>query len=55
MLVLGGERTFNELRDALPRPNEGGPGWPDGETSRFGRLARRLWDPVLDASSGRSA
>ncbi|MGH8992852.1 MAG: exodeoxyribonuclease V subunit gamma, partial [Acidimicrobiia bacterium] len=46
-LVLGGLRPFADLLAAEPRPDEDGHGWAAGETSRFGRYARRLWDPVL--------
>ena len=47
-LVLGGARPFNSLLDERPRPDETGEGWDERETSRFGRLARRFWDPLLD-------
>jgi exodeoxyribonuclease V gamma subunit len=53
--VLGGERPFAEVLAEPPRPDEDGPGWAVHEQSRFGRLARRLWDPFLDASAGRPA
>jgi exodeoxyribonuclease V gamma subunit len=46
-LVLGGRTTLRDLVETVPEPDECGPGWADGERSRFGRLARRLWDPVL--------
>ena len=39
-----------ELHDLLaiePHDVESGPGWDVDEPSRFGRLARRIWDPVL--------
>ncbi len=49
-LVLGGVRRFSELLAAGPERDEDGPGWA-AETTRFGRLARRLWDPVLDAAA----
>ena len=51
VLVLGGVRSFDEVLEVPPRPDEEGPGWADGEPSRFGRLARRLWDPILDAAT----
>ena len=54
VLVLGGVRTLDEILAMAPRPDEDGPGWAVGETSRFGRLARRLWDPVLDAAAERT-
>ena len=43
-LVLGGRRKFEELQVAAARPDEA---WDMDETRRFGRWARRLWDPVL--------
>jgi len=46
-LVLGGVRTIEQLLIELPRAEERGPGWQMSETSRFGRLARRLWDGLL--------
>jgi exodeoxyribonuclease V gamma subunit len=54
VLVLGGVRRFDELLVAGPAPDEDGPGWAASETTRFGRLARRLWDPVLDCVKGQS-
>ena len=47
-LVLGGVRTFAELLAIAPAAGEAGDGWDDDtESSRLGRLARRLWDPLL--------
>jgi exodeoxyribonuclease V gamma subunit len=46
-LVLGGVLTFAELLDEPPRDDEAGEGWDAAETTRFGRLARRLWDGPL--------
>ena len=46
-LVLGGVRSVEELLSQAPRAEERGPGWQMSETSRFGRLARRLWDGLL--------
>jgi exodeoxyribonuclease V gamma subunit len=46
-LVLGGVRPFATLLEAAPGPGEGGAGWEAEETTRFGRYARRLWDPLL--------
>ena len=46
-LVLGGVLPFAELLAQPPRPDEAGPGWAAGEPTRFGRLARRLWDGLL--------
>jgi exodeoxyribonuclease V gamma subunit len=47
LLVLGGERSFDELLAEPPRPDEGGDGWDAAETTRFGRYARRVWDDLL--------
>jgi exodeoxyribonuclease V gamma subunit len=47
LLVLGGERTLDELLAAAPRPDEGGEGWDAAEATRFGRYARRVWDDLL--------
>ncbi|MBA2495832.1 MAG: exodeoxyribonuclease V subunit gamma, partial [Acidimicrobiia bacterium] len=52
--VLSGVVPFVALLDAPPAPDETGPGWAEEESSRFGRLARRLWDPYLDAVARRS-
>jgi hypothetical protein len=46
-LVLGGVWTFDELLELAPRSDEDGDGWASAEQSRFGRLARRLWDGLL--------
>ncbi|CAA9473026.1 MAG: Exodeoxyribonuclease V gamma chain [uncultured Solirubrobacteraceae bacterium] len=48
VLVFGGHRTFDELRAEGPADGESGLGWDPSEPSRFGRWARRLWDPLLD-------
>ncbi len=50
ILVLGGVRSFDEVLAMPPRTDEEWPGWPP-EPSRFARLSRRLWDPVLDAAA----
>ena len=47
LLAFGAELTFEELYSASPRASESGPGWVQDERSRLGRLARRLWDPLL--------
>ena len=47
LLVLGGERTLEELLAAAPRADESGDGWEMTETTRFGRYARRMWDDLL--------
>jgi exodeoxyribonuclease V gamma subunit len=46
--VLGGVRTFTELNELSPRPDESGEGWAEDDRSRVGRLARRLWAGLLD-------
>ena len=51
VLVYGDEAPFTVLTDQPPEPGEGGPGWHADETDRFGLLARRLWDRLLDAES----
>ena len=50
-LVLGGVRPFEELLDAASCKDEEGEGWEAGETSRFGRYARRLWSGLLGAET----
>ena len=35
-----------------PRRGRAGPGWAASETGRFGRLACRLWDPLLAHETG---
>jgi exodeoxyribonuclease V gamma subunit len=53
-LVLGGVRTFSELLEIEPRARESDDGWDRDETSRVGRLARRLWDPLLEREEARA-
>jgi exodeoxyribonuclease V gamma subunit len=48
VLVLGGTVPFTAVVAEPPRPDEHGPGWAQHECTRFGRLALRLWGPVLD-------
>jgi exodeoxyribonuclease V gamma subunit len=48
LLVLGGKATLEELLAIAPGPAEQGDGWAQQETSRLGRLARRLWDRLLE-------
>jgi len=45
--VLGSGFPFEQLKQSRPRPDEEGQGWDMGEPSRFGRLAMRLWGPLL--------
>jgi exodeoxyribonuclease V gamma subunit len=53
-LALGGIRSVAEVLEEPPRPGEAGDGWDDGDPSRLGRLARRLWDPLLAREEVRS-
>jgi exodeoxyribonuclease V gamma subunit len=46
-LVLGGAPSLTELLRAAPADEEAGAGWAQEETTRVGRLARRLWDGLL--------
>jgi exodeoxyribonuclease V gamma subunit len=48
LLVLGGKATFQRLLAIAPGPAENGEGWAQEEPSRVGRLARRLWDGLLE-------
>jgi exodeoxyribonuclease V gamma subunit len=45
--VLGGIRSFEELLDEAPRPDEARAGWGGEEPTRLGRYAHRLWDRLL--------
>ena len=47
LLVLGGERSLDELLAEEPRADEWGAGWEAADTTRFGRYARRVWDDLL--------
>jgi len=46
-LVFGGVLAFADLLEDRPRPDERGDGWDETDTTRFGRLARRLWAGAL--------
>jgi exodeoxyribonuclease V gamma subunit len=46
-LVLNGTASFEGVLAAPPRPDEQGDGWADDEPSRFGLLARRMYDGLL--------
>jgi len=48
VVVLGGAVGFERLLEFAPGPQETGVGWAADERSRLGRLARRLWDGLLD-------
>ncbi|MGH9107174.1 MAG: exodeoxyribonuclease V subunit gamma [Acidimicrobiales bacterium] len=45
--VLGSSVAFDQLLECAPADGEGGPGWPMSQPTRFGRLATRLWEPLL--------
>jgi exodeoxyribonuclease V gamma subunit len=45
--AFGASVAFAELLELPPAPDEAGAGWPAEESTRFGRCARRLWDPLL--------
>ncbi|HEX4009683.1 MAG TPA: exodeoxyribonuclease V subunit gamma [Solirubrobacteraceae bacterium] len=46
-MAFGGVLAFDAVLELAPRSDESGDGWPVTEPSRFGRLARRLWDELL--------
>jgi exodeoxyribonuclease V gamma subunit len=48
ILAFGNDTPFDALCEAPPADGEDGPGWATDEPHRFGRLARRLWDPLLE-------
>jgi exodeoxyribonuclease V gamma subunit len=50
-LALGGVKTFAELLDQPPGPDDAGDGWEEAETTRFGRYARRLWTGLLSVEA----
>ncbi|HZT64691.1 MAG TPA: exodeoxyribonuclease V subunit gamma [Acidimicrobiales bacterium] len=47
VMVLGRGFDFDVVLAERPGADECGPGWAEAEKTRFGRLARRLWDPLL--------
>jgi exodeoxyribonuclease V gamma subunit len=51
VLLHGDGAPLSVLTGERPGPGEGGPGWHADETDRFGLLARRLWQPILDAET----
>lgn len=53
--VFGSILTVPELTAFAPRPEESGDGWDERATSRFGRLALRVWVPLLDCEELREA
>ncbi len=46
-LVFGVDAPLTQLLGPAPLEDEHGDGWHAEETTRFGRLARRLWDSLL--------
>ena len=46
-MALGGVLTLSEVLEIAPGDGECGEGWVESEASRFGRLARRLWEGLL--------
>ena len=46
-MAFGGVLTLREVLDIAPAEDEVGGGWTESEESRFGRLARRLWEGLL--------
>jgi len=48
VLLYGTEAPLAVLTEQAPLPGESGIDWPDDEPDRFGLLARRLWQPLLD-------
>ncbi len=46
-MAFGGVLTLSEVLVIAPGDGEAGEGWLEAEDSRFGRLARRLWEGVL--------
>lgn len=49
--VLGDIGSLDAVLGEEPRPDESGAGWLTTETTRFGRLARRLWHLPLQCGS----
>jgi exodeoxyribonuclease V gamma subunit len=49
-LVYDGVRPWADVIAEEPAPDEEGEGWAEDQSSRFGRLALRLWDPILRAA-----
>jgi exodeoxyribonuclease V gamma subunit len=46
-MAFGGVLTLAEVLGIAPAEDEGADGWAGSEASRFGRLARRLWEGLL--------
>jgi exodeoxyribonuclease V gamma subunit len=47
LLAFGGQLALAELLAFVPAAEEAGPGWAAAEPTRLGRLALRLWQPLL--------
>jgi exodeoxyribonuclease V gamma subunit len=54
VLVHGGPLPWAAVLALPVAPGESGPGWAADEATRFGRLARRLWDDLLAIEQVRS-
>ena len=50
-LLHGEDAPLTVLTAQVPLADETGPGWAGDEPDRFGRLARRLWQPLLAAEA----
>ena len=48
VIVLGPSMPFEDLVEPPPALDETGGDWPSNEPSRLGRLAMRLWAPLLE-------
>ncbi|HEX3978589.1 MAG TPA: exodeoxyribonuclease V subunit gamma [Solirubrobacteraceae bacterium] len=46
-MAFGGVLALSEVLEIAPGDGEAGDGWLEAEESRFGRLARRLWEGLL--------
>jgi exodeoxyribonuclease V gamma subunit len=46
-MAFGSVLALSEVLDIAPGDGEAGEGWLEAEDSRFGRLARRLWEGLL--------
>jgi exodeoxyribonuclease V gamma subunit len=53
-MAFGGVLTLSEILDIAPGEDEAGEGWMASEASRFGRLARRLWEGLLEREEVRA-
>jgi exodeoxyribonuclease V gamma subunit len=53
-MAFGGVLTLDEIAELAPGEGEEGEGWLASEDSRFGRLARRLWEGLLSREEVRA-